>query len=934
MAKPNPSLYSVSKTFMWFAIVSVLLTASLAGIVYVDAKRDWKDYQRQFFQLKRAKAEAELKGAAASVDKARLNKLQEEHAKAKAALEANKQEILKLNADLTAAELAVTKTKLRFQDLKQFEDSYRYYYEEYTAHHDPRAAEYDRKLKDQRQKVQSAKLELEKTEGARDGIQSRLDALLQSEKEAQRQVNLLLDETSRLQRAIDTLKPSLAKELLNAPMLDFIAPTLKIQQIQLENLYDDYHFAKTQKVDRCVTCHMGIDQKGFEDAPQPFRTHPNLELYLGSSSAHPIEKIGCTSCHGGNGHSVSFIDTAHTPRDEQQKAEWAKKYGWFDLPKWEAKMLPTPYTQAACAKCHQDTVEVPQADKLNLGRDLAVDLGCINCHKVEGFEGLWKVGPDLTAVASKTDRDWISKWLQDPKAFRASTKMPAIFHQKNQAGPENKKLEDAALVSAAHYLIHRSRKVELDGAPSGDASNGEKLVKDLGCLGCHSIAEKAAGDRGPELTGLGSKVTPDWLYTWLKDPKHYSPDTRMPSLRLSDQEASDITAYLIGLRNEAFDALPIPTADPKAVDELILSNLQSKMRVEEARKTLSAMSADEKLLYLGEKTIAHQGCYSCHSISGFENAKSIATELSDEGRKNLHQFDFGYIHELPHTRHDWLRKKLEDPRIFDQGKLKGYYERLRMPQFRLNDTQLDALTTFLLSLSQESIPLEMQKVLTTDELRIERGRRLVQELNCQGCHSFDGKDAILRAITEDPGSAPPVLHGEGGKVQERWLHDFLQHPVTIRPWLKYRMPTFGLTDEETTDLVRYFALLDGRQVSYRSSVVAPSTPEKLEAGKLLFDQLKCAQCHQINAQSQALGASFLAPDLLLTKERLHADWVQKWILDPQVMQEGTMMPGFFPDGQSPLPDILGGDAHAQIEAIRDYLYRYEKPAPDNSQTVS
>lgn len=928
MPKPNPALYSVQKTFMWFAVVSVLLLVSLAGIVYIDAKRDWKDYQRRFFQLKREKAEKELKGASASVDQNRLKELRAEHAQAKSALQSNAKTILQLNGELTAAELAVTKVKLRYQDLKQFEDSYRYNYEEYTAQHDPRAGEYDRKLKDQRLKVQAAKLELEKAEAHRDGLQTRLDAQLQQEKEVQRQINLLLDETARLQRVVDGLKPSLAKELLNAPMLDFIAPSLKIQQIQLESLYDDYHFAKTQKVDRCVTCHMGIDQKGFEDAPQPFRTHPNLDLYLGSSSPHPIEKIGCTTCHGGNGHSVSFVDSAHTPRDEKQAADWAKKYGWFDLPKWEAKMLPAQYAQAACAKCHRGGVEVPQADKLNQGRGLAVDLGCVNCHKVEGFENLWKVGPDLTAVASKTDRDWIAKWLEDPKGFRASTKMPAIFHQKNQSGPENKRLDDAALVSAAHYLIARSTQANLLEPPPGDASVGERLVKDLGCLGCHSLPGVSAGVAGPELSGLGSKVSPEWLYTWLKDPKHYSPATRMPSLRLSDTEAADITAYLIGLRNESFDARPVPSADPTAVDELILAHLQSKMRVEEAQKALAEMDADRKMLYLGERTIAHQGCYSCHTIAGFGDVKSIATELSDEGRKNLHQFDFGYVHDLPHTRHDWLRKKLEDPRIFDQGKLKGYYERLRMPRFALDETQLDALTVFLLSLSQESIPLEMQKVLTTDEVRVEKGRRLVQKLNCQGCHSFDGEEAVLRQITEDPGAAPPILRGEGAKVQERWLHDFLRHPVTIRSWLKYRMPTFGLSDGETTDLVRYFSLLDGRQVSYRSSAIEPSTPEKLEAGKQLFEKLKCAQCHQINAQSQSMGASFLAPDLLLTKDRLHADWVKRWILDPQALQEGTLMPGFFPDGQSPIPDILGGDAIAQIEAIRDYLYRYQEPAPD------
>ncbi|MCG3176018.1 MAG: hypothetical protein MOGMAGMI_00956 [Candidatus Omnitrophica bacterium] len=933
MAKPNPSLYSVQKTFFWFAVTSVLLTASLAGIVYIDAKRDWKDYQKAFFKLKAEKATAELKQAASAVDKKELEKLRAEHSAARKTLESNSKSILDLNAKLTAAELEITKTKVVFQDLKQFEDSYRYYYEEYTAHHDPRAASYAAKLAEIKPRVQEAKIKLEKAEKGRDTVQAGLDALLRQEKEAQKKVDQLLDETTRIERKIEAVKPSFAKDLLNAPMLDFIAPTLEIQQVVLENLHDDYHFAKAQKVDRCTTCHMGIDQKGFEDAPQPFRTHPNLDLYLGSMSAHPIEKIGCTTCHGGNGHSVSFIDTAHTPRDEKQKAEWEKKYGWRDLEKWEAKMLPLQYTQAACAKCHTGTVEVPQADKLNLGRNLAVDLGCLNCHKVEGFEGLWKVGPDLTAVASKTDETWVSKWLQDPTRFRPSTKMPRIFHLENQAGADNAKLEDAAIVATAKYLHHHSAHPEVLRAPQGDAAMGEKLIKDLGCLGCHSAAGVTAGTHGPELSSLGSKVNADWLFTWLKDPKRHSATTRMPSLRLSDSEAADITAYLMSQRNEAFDSAAAPKADPKAVDDLILLNLQSKMRHEEAVAQLSKMAPDEKLLYLGERTIAHQGCYSCHDIRGFEQAKSIATELSDEGRKNLHQFDFGYVHDIPHTRQDWIRKKLEDPRVFDHGKVKGYYERLRMPHFGLSEVESEAITTFVLSLTQEEIALEAQDLLTTDEQRIERGRRLIQKLNCQGCHSFDGKDAILRSITEDPGAAPPVLHGQGSKVQEAWLHDFLQHPTTIRPWLKYRMPTFGLTDTETQDIVRYFALLDGRQTSYRGEVLQEVSPDRLAAGKELFEKLQCAKCHQITASSQAMGASFLAPDLTLTKHRLRSDWVIDWIKDPQAMQEGTMMPGFFPDMQSPLPDILGGDAQAQIEAIRDYLYRYD-PAAAAESTAS
>ncbi|HXV19215.1 MAG TPA: c-type cytochrome, partial [Candidatus Omnitrophota bacterium] len=154
---------------------------------------------------------------------------------------------------------------------------------------------------------------------------------------------------------------------------------------------------------------------------------------------------------------------------------------------------------------------------------------------------------------------------------------------------------------------------------------------------------------------------------------------------------------------------------------------------------------------------------------------------------------------------------------------------------------------------------------------------------------------------------------------------------TIRPWLKVRMPTFDLTEEEITTLVEYFAYLAHEEVSYKGHAVPATTPEKLAAGKDLFDKFQCAKCHQVTSESAAMGTSFLAPDLALSKDRLKPDWVKKWILDPQALQEGTMMPGFFPDGQSPLPDVLGGDAQEQVEAIRDYLYTYTETQPSKDK---
>ena len=55
------------------------------------------------------------------------------------------------------------------------------------------------------------------------------------------------------------------------------------------------------------------------------------------------------------------------------------------------------------------------------------------------------------------------------------------------------------------------------------------------------------------------------------------------------------------------------------------------------------LKTDDKLLYLGEKTISRLGCFGCHTIPGFENAKPIGTALNDWGIKNPARLDYGHI---------------------------------------------------------------------------------------------------------------------------------------------------------------------------------------------------------------------------------------------------------------------------------------------------
>ena len=96
------------------------------------------------------------------------------------------------------------------------------------------------------------------------------------------------------------------------------------------------------------------------------------------------------------------------------------------------------------------------------------------------------------------------------------------------------------------------------GLREGDANEvakGKKLVETIGCKGCHGFAEGEfttplgkEKDLVPNLKDVAAKVTgPQWIYHWIKNPRGFSPDTRMPSLRLSDDEALAITNYLMTL---------------------------------------------------------------------------------------------------------------------------------------------------------------------------------------------------------------------------------------------------------------------------------------------------------------------------------------------------------------------------------------------------
>jgi cytochrome c1 len=51
------------------------------------------------------------------------------------------------------------------------------------------------------------------------------------------------------------------------------------------------------------------------------------------------------------------------------------------------------------------------------------------------------------------------------------------------------------------------------------------------------------------LTQVGSRLTPAWIYAWLKNPQTLRPGTMEPSQNISDGDARAMTAFLMTLKS-------------------------------------------------------------------------------------------------------------------------------------------------------------------------------------------------------------------------------------------------------------------------------------------------------------------------------------------------------------------------------------------------
>ena len=324
-----------------------------------------------------------------------------------------------------------------------------------------------------------------------------------------------------------------------------------------------------QRVDRCTTCHLGIDDPAMAKAPQPFTSHPNF-------GPHPISKFGCTICHGGQGLAV-----------DQSNAHGKVEF-------WAQPILSKEYLRASCGRCHKEG-DVPGVPELAEGRRLFETHGCRGCHKLNGVGG--SIGPDLTEEgANHRQPDWLKRHFLEPNALSPSSPMPNFHFTSEQA----RALTFYMLSLTSEQMGGFYSSVRLIPSPE----YGRKLFIDKNCITCHSIDGVGGRTSSPDLAAVTKRHSIGWLDEQLVNPEIITPGSMMPAYEMEPNERKALIEFMNIATKE--DARQILDRRPKP------------------------LTTEAAMIEAGKHTFSRFGCVGCHGLEvqgGVPNPNSQGGEI-------------------------------------------------------------------------------------------------------------------------------------------------------------------------------------------------------------------------------------------------------------------------------------------------------------------
>ena len=488
---------------------------------------------------------------------------------------------------------------------------------------------------------------------------------------------------------------------------------------------------------------------------------------------------------------------------------------------------------------------------------------------------------------------------------------------------------------------------ELTGTPT--LNEGRHLLTANGCVHCHTVklpdgTTMKATDDPPSLSHIADKTSREWIFAWLKDPKAYAATATMPNFKFNDDEARDISAFLIANSTPVTGdtvalnakAAPDPSAGASLYGESFCASCHA---VQNTAGNLVGGNVGPELTRVGSKVkptwlqawLRNPDTYDPETamphyrfndqqvvtLAGFLQAKSDSDLLANvhldpstpeqiaHGKHLVTDYGCASCHEISGIKKpenfapdlSRIGSKAVNQLIFSQGMphtLPDYIAgkirdprasspALKMPQYTFSSAQIDSLTTALLSLNERSHSLPPAlTVAGTPDSNYQPAGKAGKLMRDLACFS-------CHRINGHGGDMAPDLSWEGSSVQRQWLIDFLKNPNTLRPALIRRMPRFNLTDAEINELTDYImTVYQSPAVDRDSMPLTGFSPTQVEQGRQLFySKYACQSCHIVDPKNDK---GYIGPTLTQVGSRLSSAWVYHWMKNPQALRPGTTDP--------------------------------------------
>lgn len=371
------------------------------------------------------------------------------------------------------------------------------------------------------------------------------------------------------------------------------------------------------------------------------------------------------------------------------------------------------------------------------GRLLLSELGCVACHKATAEASRWidaKQAPRLDRISAIQHPAHWKSWLSSTPV---GATMPDVLH--SLSGAEREKTIEA-IVS---YLASFSPGAPGDLASIGAKRRGGDLYSTIGCAVCHGERNALGPTAGAApswrpLTGLDEKYTYTGLAQFLLDPLHFRPAGRMPSLRLTEKEASDLAAFLLPTAQERTGiAYAYYEGDWSSLPDFE-SLTPTETGATEAIDVAPRRRDDQfALRFEGVLKIEQAGEYAFHLGSDDGSRLSIDSSVVIE-QNRIQGFTWTSA-----------KRRLEAGAHHIQV---DYFEQAGEQQLELEwqgpDLPRKKLAADLLALNDVRPEMAVRQV---DSSLVDKGRRLFAASGCASCHVVDDQ------VGGSPAAPPPDL---------------------------------------------------------------------------------------------------------------------------------------------------------------------------------